>query len=145
MEKISKENVSKLWPTETNQRILNYMEVIIEALEDKYHQNIPNRYILQLDLLRDLWKNYFKVSNELVKNDIYLRGESGRIYQNPALDTQQRLYAKIMDCLKTLGITVFEEKREKIMDKKLKSHSGKSSESTLDNEDAANMAKMLLL
>ena len=53
MEKISKENVSKLWPTETNQRILNYMEVIIEALEDKYHQNIPNRYILQLDLLRD--------------------------------------------------------------------------------------------
>lgn len=145
MEKISKENVSKLWPNETNQRILNYMEVIIEALEDKYHQNIPNRYILQLDLLRDLWKNYFKVSNELVKNDIYLRGESGRIYQNPALDTQQRLYAKIMDCLKTLGITVFEEKREKIMDKKLKSHSGKSSESTLDNEDAANMAKMLLL
>ena len=145
MEKISKENVSKLWPTETNQRILNYMEVIIEALEDKYHQNIPNRYILQLDLLRDLWKNYFKVSNELVKNDIYLRGESGRIYQNPALDTQQRLYAKIMDCLKTLGITVFEEKREKIMDKKLKSHRGKSSESTLDNEDAANMAKMLLL
>lgn len=144
MEKISKENVSKLWPTETNQRILNYMEVIIEALEDKYHQNIPNRYILQLDLLRDLWKNYFKVSNELVKNDIYLRGESGRIYQNPALDTQQRLYAKIMDCLKTLGITVFEEKREKIMDKKLKSHSGKSSESTLDNEDAANLAKLLL-
>ena len=50
-----------------------------------------------------------------------------------------------MDCLKTLGITVFEEKREKIMDKKLKPHSGKSSESTLDNEDAANMAKMLLL
>lgn len=145
MEKISKENVSKLWPNETNQRILNYMEVIIEALEEKYHQNIPNRYILQLDLLRDLWKNYFKVSNELVKNDIYLRGESGRIYQNPALDTQQRLYAKIMDCLKTLGVTVFEEKREKIMDKKLKSHSGKSSESTLDNEDAANMAKMLLL
>ena len=145
MEKISKENVSKLWPTETNQRILNYMEVIIEALEEKYHQNIPNRYILQLDLLRDLWKNYFKVSNELVKNDIYLKGENGRIYQNPALDTQQRLYAKIMDCLKTLGITVFEEKREKIMDKKLKSHSGKSSESTLDNEDAANMAKMLLL
>ena len=145
MEKISKENVSKLWPTETNQRILNYMEVIIEALEDKYHQNIPNRYILQLDLLRDLWKNYFKVSNELVKNHIYLKGENGRIYQNPALDTQQRLYAKIMDCLKTLGITVFEEKREKIMDKKLKSHSGKSSESTLDNEDAANMAKMLLL
>ena len=145
MEKISKENVSKLWPTETNQRILNYMEVIIEALEDKYHQNIPNRYILQLDLLRDLWKNYFKVSNELVKNDIYLKGENGRRYQNPALDTQQRLYAKIMDCLKTLGITVFEEKREKIMDKKLKSHSGKSSESTLDNEDAANMAKMLLL
>lgn len=145
MEKISKENVNKLWPNETNQRILNYMEVIIEALEDKYHQNIPNRYILQLDLLRDLWKNYFKVSNELVKNDIYLKGESGRIYQNPALDTQQRLYAKIMDCLKTLGITVFEEKREKIMDKKLKSHSGKSSESTLDNEDAANMAKMLLL
>lgn len=144
MEKISKENVSNLWPTETNQRILNYMEVIIEALEDKYHQNIPNRYILQLDLLRDLWKNYFKVSNELVKNDIYLKGETGRIYQNPALDTQQRLYAKIMDCLKTLGITVFEEKREKIMDKKLKSHSGKSSESTLDNEDAANMAKMLL-
>lgn len=144
MEKISKENVSKLWPTETNQRILNYMEVIIEALEDKYHQNIPNRYILQLDLLRDLWKNYFKVSNELVKNDIYLKGENGRIYQNPALDTQQRLYAKIMDCLKTLGITVFEEKREKIMDKKLKSHSGNSSESTLDNEDAANMAKMLL-
>ena len=144
MEKISKENVSKLWPNETNQRILNYMEVIIEALEDKYHQNIPNRYILQLDLLRDLWKNYFKVSNELVKNDIYLRGESGRIYQNPALDTQQRLYAKIMDCLKTLGITVFEEKREKIMDKKLKSHSGKSSESTLDNEDAANLAKLLL-
>ena len=84
MEKISKENVSKLWPTETNQRILNYMEVIIEALEDKYHQNIPNRYILQLDLLRDLWKNYFKVSNELVKNDIYLKGENGRIYQNPA-------------------------------------------------------------
>lgn len=145
MEKISKENVNKLWPNETNQRILNYMEVIIEALEDKYHQNIPNRYILQLDLLRDLWKNYFKVSNELVKNDIYLKGENGRIYQNPALDTQQRLYAKIMDCLKTLGITVFEEKREKIMDKKLKSHSGKSSESTLDNEDAANMAKMLLL
>ena len=145
MEKISKENVSKLWPNETNQRILNYMEVIIEALEDKYHQNIPNRYILQLDLLRDLWKNYFKVSNELVKNDIYLKGENGRIYQNPALDTQQRLYAKIMDCLKTLGITVFEEKREKIMDKKLKSRSGKSSESTLDNEDAANMAKMLLL
>lgn len=144
MVKISKENVSKLWPNETNQRILNYMEVIIEALEDKYHQNIPNRYILQLDLLRDLWKNYFKVSNELVKNDIYLRGESGRIYQNPALDTQQRLYAKIMDCLKTLGITVFEEKREKIMDKKLKSHSGKSSESTLDNEDAANLAKLLL-
>ena len=85
------------------------------------------------------------MSNELVKNDIYLKGENGRIYQNPALDTQQRLYAKIMDCLKTLGITVFEEKREKIMDKKLKSHSGKSSESTLDNEDEANMAKMLLL
>ena len=62
MEKISKENVSKLWPNETNQRILNYMEVIIEALEEKYNQNIPNRYILQLDLLRDLWKNYFKVS-----------------------------------------------------------------------------------
>ena len=145
MEKISKENVSKLWPTETNQRILNYMEVIIEALEDKYHQNIPNRHILQLDLLRDLWTNYFKVSNELVNTALYLKGENGRIYQNPALDTQQRLYAKIMDCLKTLGITVFEEKREKIMDKKLKSHSGKSSESTLDNEDAANMAKMLLL
>lgn len=144
MEKISKENVSKLWPNETNQRILNYMEVIIEALEEKYHQNIPNRYILQLDLLRDLWKNYFKVSNELVKNDIYLRGESGRIYQNPALDTQQRLYAKIMDCLKTLGVTVFEEKREKIMDKKLKAHGGKSAESIADNEDAANLAKLLL-
>ena len=144
MEKICKENISKLWPTETNQRILNYMEVIIEALEEKYHQNIPNRYILQLDLLRDLWKNYIKVSNELTKNDIYLKGEKGRIYQNPALETQQRLYAKIMDCLKTLGVTVFEEKREKIMDKKLKAHSGKSAESTVDNEDAANMAKMLL-
>ena len=144
MEKICKENISKLWPTETNQRIINYMEVIIEALEEKYHQNIPNRYILQLDLLRDLWKNYIKVSNELTKNDIYLKGEKGRIYQNPALETQQRLYAKIMDCLKTLGVTVFEEKREKIMDKKLKAHSGKSSESTVDNEDAANMAKMLL-
>lgn len=144
MVKICKENINELWPTETNQRILNYMEVIIEALEEKYHQNIPNRYILQLDLLRDLWKNYIKVSNELTKNDIYLKGEKGRIYQNPALDTQQRLYAKIMDCLKTLGVTVFEEKREKIMDKKLKAHSGKSSESTADNEDAANMAKMLL-
>ena len=144
MVKICKENVNELWPTETNQRILNYMEVIIEALEEKYHQNIPNRYILQLDLLRDLWKNYIKVSNELTKNDIYLKGEKGRIYQNPALDTQQRLYAKIMDCLKTLGVTVFEEKREKIMDKKLKAHSGKSAESTADNEDAANMAKMLL-
>ena len=144
MEKICKENISKLWPTETNQRILNYMEVIIEALEEKYHQNIPNRYILQLDLLRDLWKNYIKVSNELAKNDVYLKGEKGRIYQNPALETQQRLYAKIMDCLKSLGVTVFEEKREKIMDKKLKAHSGKSAESTVDNEDAANMAKMLL-
>lgn len=144
MEKICKENINKLWPTETNQRILNYMEVIIEALEEKYHQNIPNRYILQLDLLRDLWKNYIKVSNELTKNDIYLKGDKGRIYQNPALETQQRLYAKIMDCLKTLGVTVFEEKREKIMDKKLKAHSGKSSESIVDNEDAANMAKMLL-
>ena len=144
MEKICKENISKLWPTETNQRILNYMEVIIEALEEKYHQNIPNRYILQLDLLRDLWKNYIKVSNELTKNDVYLKGEKGRIYQNPALETQQRLYAKIMDCLKSLGVTVFEEKREKIMDKKLKAHSGKSAESTVDNEDAANMAKMLL-
>lgn len=144
MVKICKENINELWPTETNQRILNYMEVIIEALEEKYHQNIPNRYILQLDLLRDLWKNYIKVSNELTKNDIYLKGDKGRIYQNPALETQQRLYAKIMDCLKTLGVTVFEEKREKIMDKKLKAHSGKSSESTVDNEDAANMAKMLL-
>ena len=144
MVKICKENINELWPTETNQRILNYMEVIIEALEEKYHQNIPNRYILQLDLLRDLWKNYIKVSNELTKNDIYLKGEKGRIYQNPALDTQQRLYAKIMDCLKSLGVTVFEEKREKIMDKKLKAHSGKSAESTVDNEDAANMAKMLL-
>lgn len=144
MVKICKENINELWPTETNQRILNYMEVIIEALEEKYHQNIPNRYILQLDLLRDLWKNYIKVSNELTKNDIYLKGEKGRIYQNPALETQQRLYAKIMDCLKTLGVTVFEEKREKIMDKKLKAHSGKSAESTADNEDAANLAKLLL-
>lgn len=133
MEKISKENVSKLWPNETNQRILNYMEVIIEALEEKYNKNIPNRYILQLDLLRDLWKNYFKVSNELVKNDIYLKGESGRIYQNPALDTQQRLYAKIMDCLKTLGITVFEEKREKILDKKLGEDKGASAQELLEN------------
>ena len=133
MIKISKENVSKLWPTETNQRILNYMEVIIEALEEKYNHNIPNRYILQLDLLRDLWKNYFKVSNELVKNDIYLKGENGRIYQNPALDTQQRLYAKIMDCLKTLGITVFEEKREKILDKKLGEDKGAIAQELLEN------------
>lgn len=144
MVKICKENINELWPTETNQRILNYMEVIIEALEEKYHQNIPNRYIMQLDLLRDLWKNYIKVSNELAKDDIYLKGDKGRIYQNPALETQQRLYAKIMDCLKTLGVTVFEEKREKIMDKKLKAHSGNSSESTVDNEDAANLAKLLL-
>ena len=99
----------------------------------KYKQNIPNRYILQLDLLRDLWKNYFKVSNELVKNDIYLKGESGRIYQNPALDTQQRLYAKIMDCLKTLGVTVFEEKREKILDKKLGEDKGASAQELLEN------------
>lgn len=144
MVKICKENINELWPTETNQRILNYMEVIIEALEEKYHQNIPNRYIMQLDLLRDLWKNYIKVSNELAKDDIYLKGDKGRIYQNPALETQQRLYAKIMDCLKTLGVTVFEEKREKIMDKKLKAHSGKSSENIGDTDEAKNMAKMLL-
>lgn len=132
-EKICKENVSLLWPTETNTRILNYMEIIIEALEEKYNNDVPKRMILQLDLLRDLWKNYFKVSNELSKNDIYLKGEKGRIYQNPALQTQQQLYQKIMDSLKSLGITLFEEKKEKILNKKIGEDKEVSAQKLLEN------------
>ena len=134
-EKICKENVSLLWPTETNTRILNYMEIIIEALEEKYNNEVPKRMILQLDLLRDLWKNYFKVSNELAKNDIYLKGEKGRIYQNPALQTQQQLYQRIMDSLKSLGVTLFEEKKFKLIDKKI---------GTDSDADAAEMMEALL-
>lgn len=132
-EKICKENVSLLWPTETNTRILNYMEIIIEALEEKYNNEVPKRMILQLDLLRDLWKNYFKVSNELAKNDIYLKGEKGRIYQNPALQTQQQLYQRIMDSLKSLGITLFEEKKEKILNKKIGEDKEVSAQKLLEN------------
>lgn len=119
IEKICKENVRLMYPNETNERIINYLELVVEGLEEKYNKNVPNRLIIQLDLLRDLWKNYFKVSNELAKSDIYLKGEKGRIYQNPALQTQQQLYDKIMSSLKAMGLTIYEEKRDKIMEQRI--------------------------
>lgn len=119
IENICKENVRLMYPNETNERIINYLELVVEGLEEKYDKKVPNRLIIQLDLLRDLWKNYFKVSNELAKSDIYLKGEKGRIYQNPALQTQQQLYDKIMSSLKAMGLTIYEEKRDKIMEQRI--------------------------
>lgn len=131
--KITANNVNLMYPTETNQRVLDYMEIVIEALEEKYNGEVPKRLILQLDLLRDLWKNYFKVNAELAKSDIFLKGEHNRVYQNPALQTSQQLYQKIMDALKALGITLFEEKREKLIDQKLGKSDEESAEKLLEN------------
>lgn len=146
MEKICKENVSLMYPNETNMRVLNYMEIIVESLEEQYSNNIPSKLIIQLDLLHDLWKQYFKCTNELAKNDLFTTAkDTGRTYMNPAIQLQQQLYQKIMDSCKNLGITIFEEKKVKLIDKKLKGQGGiKSSDNIGDMENAKNMAKELL-
>ena len=145
IEKITKNNVSLMYPNETNQRILNYMEIIVEALEEQYNHDVPSKLIIQLDLLHDLWKQYFKCTNELAKNDLFTTSnDSKRTYMNPAIQLQQQLYQKIMDSCKNLGITLFEEKKAKLIDKKLKVNAGKSSENIGDTDEAKNMAKMLL-
>ena len=131
--KITSKNIEKLYPTETNDRILTYMQIVVEALESQYDGDIPQRLILQLDLLRDLWKNYFKVNQELAKSSIFLKGDGGRVYQNPALQTSQQLYQKIMDALKSLGVTVLEEKKMKLIDKKIGNDNEESAEKLLEN------------
>lgn len=145
IEKITKNNVSLMYPNETNQRIINYMEIIVEALEEQYNGDVPSKLIIQLDLLHDLWKQYFKCTNELAKNDLFVTAaDTKRTYMNPAIQLQQQLYQKIMDSCKNLGITLFEEKKVKLINKKLKVNAGKSSENIGDTDEAKNMAKMLL-
>lgn len=145
IEKITKNNVSLMYPNETNQRIINYMEIIVEALEEQYNGDVPSKLIIQLDLLHDLWKQYFKCTNELAKNDLFTTAkDTNRTYMNPAIQLQQQLYQKIMDSCKNLGITLFEEKKVKLINKKLKVNAGKSSENIGDTDEAKNMAKMLL-
>jgi phage terminase small subunit len=134
-----------MYPNETNQRIINYMEIIVEALEEQYNGDVPSKLIIQLDLLHDLWKQYFKCTNELAKNDLFTTAkDTNRTYMNPAIQLQQQLYQKIMDSCKNLGITLFEEKKVKLINKKLKVNAGKSSENIGDTDEAKNMAKMLL-
>lgn len=136
-EKICKENVELIWPEETNERVLSYLELVIEALEEKYNGDVPRRLLLQLDLLHDLWKQYIKCSKELIRHDLFITAkDTGRTYMNPAVQLQQQLYQKIMDSLKSLGITLLEEKKEKLIDKKI----GNDQSSV----DAAQMMEQLL-
>ena len=133
IEKITKNNVSLMYPNETNQRIINYMEIIVEALEEQYNNDVPSKLIIQLDLLHDLWKQYFKCTNELAKNDLFTTSnDSKRTYMNPAIQLQQQLYQKIMDSCKNLGITLFEEKKVKLINKKIGNDKEESAQKLLD-------------
>lgn len=125
--KISAKNIDKLYPND-NPRVVAYMEIIIKALEEIYHNDVPDYLIIQLDTLRDLWKIYFKAQAELAQNDLFSKGGSGRTYINPAMQVSQNTYKQIIQACKDLGITLFEDKRIKMMDKKIGESSGESAE-----------------
>ena len=72
----------------------------------------------------------------MAKNDLFAHSKNNqRIYVNPALQMQQQLYQKIMDACRSLGVTLFENKKVKLIDKKIGSDS---------NEDAKDLMKDLL-
>ena len=136
-EKICKDNVRLMYPTENNERIISYMEIIVDALEKQYAPNdVPMYLIIQLDLIHDLWKQYFKVTNELATKDLFTKAvDSGRTYVNPAIQLHQQLYQKIMDGCKNLGVTLFDNKKIKLLDKKI---------GTTADEDAAELLDKLI-
>ena len=129
---ISKKNVKLMYPNDSD-RIVSYMEIIVGALEEIYNNKIPSHLIIQLDLLRDLWKIYFKASAELAKGDLFSHGGNGRTYINPALQIEQNTYNQIIKACENLGVTVFSNKKVKIIDKKIGEESGQSAKELLDN------------
>lgn len=122
---ISSKTVKDLFPND-NPMIVEYMRIIISALEKIYNNNVPEELIIQLTLLRDLWKIYFKASAELAKGDLFSHGGNGRTYINPALQIEQNTYNQIIKACENLGVTVFSNKKVKIIDKKIGEESGQS-------------------
>lgn len=133
---LNSKSVELLYPND-NATIQTYMRLTIQALEQQFNGNIPDHYIIQLDLLRDMWRTYLKTQQELATQPIFKTAkDTGRTYMNPGVQLQQQTYTKLMDMYKSLGITLFESKKSKIMDKKI--------DDVTEDESAQELSEKLL-
>lgn len=130
---LNSKSVELLYPND-NATIQTYMRLTIQALEQQFNGNIPDHYIIQLDLLRDMWRTYLKTQQELATQPIFKTAkDTGRTYMNPGVQLQQQTYTKLMDMYKSLGITLFESKKSKIMDKKIDTNMQEENASSILN------------
>lgn len=97
-----------------DKRVQNYMDNVIECLEQDYGK-IPESWRISLDLIADNYSIYLKAldainaaDKEMIKEDNY-----GRTFKHPAFGIMNQAQSQLKDLLKSFALTPMSKSKMK--------------------------------